>query len=133
MAGIKTEDGEELPSVVPSVRLDATKRPLGDIDVKQEDAASLPTPSKRPRKPVPAAPPSSVSIGETKKESDTSSAEECIGVQVDLLQSLPLDMAVEATAAITSGLSIELMKTKVEVCWEVADDEAEDPTPITLW
>jgi len=132
MAGIKTEDGEELPSVVPSVRLDATKRPLGDIDVKQEDAASLPTPSKRPRKPVPAAPPSSVSIGE-KKESDTSSAEECIVVQVDLLQSLPLDMAVEATAAITSGLRIELMKTKVEVCWEVADDEAEDPTPITLW
>ncbi len=45
---------------------------------------------------------------------------------------LQMEKAVEATEA-ASGLKICLNTTKVEVCWQVADEEAEDSSPIILW
>ena len=49
-----------------------------------------------------------------------------------LKAALPLEKAVEATEA-ASGLKVCLDTTKVEVCWQVADEEAEDSSPIILW
>jgi hypothetical protein len=49
-----------------------------------------------------------------------------------LQAALPLEKAVEATEA-ASGLKVCLDTTKVEVCWQVADEEAEDSSPIILW
>ena len=43
-----------------------------------------------------------------------------------------MEEAVEA-ASKASGVSFEVGKTRLEVCWEVADDEAEDPKAIKLW
>lgn len=52
--------------------------------------------------------------------------------KVEMLPMIPLEQAVEVTAT-ASGLKVEPKTTRLEVCWDVADDEAEDPKSITLW
>jgi hypothetical protein len=52
--------------------------------------------------------------------------------KTQLLPALQLERALEVVAK-ASGLKVEVASTRIEVCWEVADDEAEDSRPITLW
>ena len=52
--------------------------------------------------------------------------------EVAVLPALPLEKAVEATET-ASGLKVCLDATHVEVCWQVAEDETEDASPIVLW
>lgn len=117
MAGINAEEREG-----GEVQGTDTKRKMGDLNVPQEEAA---TPSKRPR-PSPAA--DEAAAGGSAEVEGVDSPEK----KADMLPALPLEKAVEATAT-ASGLKLELNTTRVEVCWEVADDEAEDPKTITLW
>lgn len=116
----------------------AAKREAEDaVCSKQEEVDTQP--HKRARTDGEAADGSSTAVkDEVKAECEKTETEAAEGSpapklpKVEILPALALEQAVQTTAA-ASGLKVELTKTRVEVCWEVADDEAEDPRTITLW
>jgi hypothetical protein len=121
MAGISSQQGDETGA--------GAKREVEEESVKQEEGDTQA--HKRARTDGEAAESGScLKKEEVKAETETGSPAKL--QKIEMLPALALEQAVHATTT-ASGLEVELTKTRVEVCWEVADDEAEDPRPITLW
>lgn len=95
----------------------SNKRMTGDAQVRDAEVAEAPTCKKARTEPT--------------LESE-SGAIQAAPLEPEMLPALALEKALDV-ASKTSGIHFDVSKTRLEVCWEVADDEAEDPKPITLW
>ena len=105
----------------------ANKRPLEGESVQQADTDEQ---AKRARTDGDA---SGGSVGVAEAGAEGEAGSEVRKEQAEkMLPALPLEKAVETTEKV-SGLKVDINTTRIEVCWEVADEEAEDPRPTTLW
>ena len=115
----------------------AQKRPAEGEAVEQDDVDAQGQGAKRARTEGDGAGNSggSAGVADAKLEhhSDEGKSDKSVTkAKVEMLPMIPLEQAVEVTAT-ASGLKVEPKTTRLEVCWDVADDEAEDPKSITLW
>jgi hypothetical protein len=118
----------------------AQKRPAEDDYVEQDDVDAQGQGAKRARTEGDGAGNSGGSDGvahaklvhQSEQEDEGKPERSVTKAKVEMIPMIPLEQAVEVTAT-ASGLKVEPKTTRLEVCWDVADDEAEDPKSITLW
>jgi len=128
------------PKETAVVEAGAQKRPAEDETVDQDDVDAQGQGAKRARTEGDGAGNSGGSDGgadaklghQSEKEEEGKPERSVTKAKVEMLPMIPLEQAVEVTAT-ASGLKVEPKTTRIEVCWDVADDEAEDPKSITLW
>ena len=128
------------PKGTAAVEADAQKRPAEDEAVEQDDVDAQGQGAKRARTEGDGAGNSGGSDGvahaklvhQSEQEDEGKPERSVTKAKLEMLPMIPLEQAVEVTAT-ASGLKVEPKTTRVEVCWDVADDEAEDPKSITLW
>jgi hypothetical protein len=118
----------------------AQKRPAEGETVEQDDVDAQGQGAKRARTEGDGVGNSGGSAGvvdaklehQSEKEDEVKPERSVTKAKVEMLPMIPLEQAVEVTVT-ASGLKVESKTTRLEVCWDVADDEAEDPKSITLW